>query len=64
MKKIPRNRLVIPLFSVSAFTVLLIAIYTSFSLTRIVDYLKSNIEARLLTTGHYAARIVTADELA
>jgi signal transduction histidine kinase/CheY-like chemotaxis protein len=44
--------------------VLVIAIYTSLSMTRIVDFVKSNIETRLLTTSCYAARIVTADELA
>ncbi|MDR1581483.1 MAG: response regulator [Synergistaceae bacterium] len=64
MKKTLKNHLVIPLFSVSAFMVLVIAIYTSFSMTRIVDFVKSNIETRLLTTSRYAARIVSADELA
>jgi signal transduction histidine kinase/DNA-binding response OmpR family regulator len=64
MKKTLKNCLVVPLFSVSALTVLIIAAYTSFSMTRIVDFVKSNIGARLLTTSRYAARVVAADELA
>ncbi|MDR1943423.1 MAG: response regulator [Synergistaceae bacterium] len=59
-----RSNLVIMLFSASAFAVLGIAIYTSLSMTRIVDFLKSNIETRLLTTSRYASRIVAPDELA
>jgi signal transduction histidine kinase/DNA-binding response OmpR family regulator len=64
VKKSMKNQLAIPLFSVSAFTVLVIAIYTSFSMTRIVDFVKSNIETRLLTTSRYAARIIAPGELA
>ncbi|MDR0764030.1 MAG: response regulator [Synergistaceae bacterium] len=64
MKKNLKNHMVIPLFSVSALTVLAIAVYAGFSMTRAVDFVKSNIEARLLTIGRYAARIVTAGELA
>jgi signal transduction histidine kinase len=64
MKKTLQNHLVVLLFSTSAFAVLGIAIYASFSMTRIVDFLKSIIEARLLATSRYASRVVTANELA
>jgi signal transduction histidine kinase len=63
MTKTLKNHLIILLFSTSAFTVLIIALYASFSMIRIVDFMKSNIEARLLATSRYAARIVTAEEI-
>jgi signal transduction histidine kinase/CheY-like chemotaxis protein len=43
---------------------LAVAIYIAFTMTRVVDFLKSNIEDRLFATCRLAAQMVTAEELA
>ncbi|MDR1482039.1 MAG: response regulator [Synergistaceae bacterium] len=43
---------------------MIIAAYISIAMTQLVDFMKSNIEARLIVTSQYAANIVSPEELA
>jgi signal transduction histidine kinase/CheY-like chemotaxis protein len=64
MKKMAQqNNLVVLLFLASTLTMLTVAIYIAFTMTQVVDFLKFNIETRLLATSRHAAQIVTPEEL-
>lgn len=58
-----RNIAVLPLFFISAALVLLICIYSSIVMKSAADFLRENIEARLLAAGRAAVFLITPEEL-
>ncbi|MDR3255804.1 MAG: response regulator [Synergistaceae bacterium] len=64
MKKYLSNHLVMLLFFLSALTVLVISLYTSVMMDSTSEFLKSNIESRLLAISRSAAHLITVEELA
>jgi PAS domain S-box-containing protein len=64
MKKYFQSNPVVALFFVLSVIVLVVAVCTSVMINSIAEFLRDNIEARLLATSHAAAQITTAEELA
>ena len=58
-----QNRVVLMLFFISATILLMLCIYTSVQLNSISAFSYTNLEERLLALSHYAANIVTTEEL-
>ncbi|MDR1069192.1 MAG: response regulator, partial [Gracilibacteraceae bacterium] len=64
MIKHRRGNLAILLFLISSLLVLVTVIFMSFIIDSVSDFLKNNLESRLLATSYAAARLVSAEELA
>jgi signal transduction histidine kinase/CheY-like chemotaxis protein len=63
MKKYLYDRLIVFMFSASTLSVLVIALYTGFMMKSTADFLKYNIERRMIALSQLTAQIATADEL-
>jgi signal transduction histidine kinase len=63
MKKYFHDRLIIILFFSSALSVIAIALYTGIMMRSTAEFLKYNIESRMIALSRLAAKIATADEL-
>ena len=63
MKKYLQDHLIVLMFFASTLSVIVIAFYTGFMMKSTVDFLKYNIEGRMIALSRLAAQVATADEL-
>ncbi|MDR1020366.1 MAG: response regulator [Synergistaceae bacterium] len=63
MKKYIHSRLIVFMFFASALSVLGIAIYTGMMMKSTADFLKYNIEGRMIALSRLAAQVATAEEI-
>ncbi|MDR2180074.1 MAG: response regulator [Synergistaceae bacterium] len=63
MKKYFQDHLIVLMFFASTLSVIVIALYTGFMMKSTVDFLKFNIEKRMIALSQLAAQVATADEL-